>query len=48
MKTIFECWPLAELQEIIRQTEAFDPWGYGDREEAEMERPFELRRTAAE
>ncbi len=48
IKTIFEPWQLAEHLETSRQTEPFDASLYDDEEEAEMERKFELRRSAAE
>lgn len=48
IKSIFERWQLAEYLEIARQTERFDPSIYDDQEEAEMERQFELRKSAAE
>jgi len=48
IKTIFESWQLAEYLEIARQTEPFDPSLYDDEEDAEMERQFELRKSAAE
>ena len=48
IKTIFERWQLAEYLEKARQTEPFDPSIYDDREDAEMERKAELRRSAAE
>ena len=48
IKTIFERWQLAEYLEKARQTEPFDPSIYPDREEAELERQLELRRSAAE
>lgn len=46
IRTIFEPWQPAEYLERARQTEPFDPGLYDDPEEAEMERQFELRRTA--
>lgn len=48
IKTIFEQWQLAEYMEKARQTEPFDPDDYDDAEDAEMERQFELRRSAAD
>ncbi|QDU95791.1 hypothetical protein [Lignipirellula cremea] len=48
IKSIFERWQLAEYLEIARRTEPFDPSIYDDEEEAEMERKFGLRRSAAE
>ena len=48
IKTIFEPWQLAEYLETARQTEPFDPSIYDDPEEAEMERKFELRKSATE
>lgn len=48
IKDIFERWQLAEYLEIARQTEPFDTSLYDDEEEAEMERRFELRKSAAE
>jgi hypothetical protein len=48
IKTIFEPFQLAQYLETVRQTEPFDPLGYDDPEEAEMERQSELRRSAAE
>ena len=48
IKSNFERWQLAEYLEKTRQTEPFDPDDYEDAEEAEMERQFELRRSAAD
>jgi hypothetical protein len=48
IKTFFEPWQLAQYLETARLTEPFDPSGYDDPEEAEMERQSELRRSAAD
>ena len=48
INTIFERWQLAEFLETARQTEPFDTDDYDDAEEAETERQFELRRSAAD
>jgi len=45
---IFERWQLAEFLETARQTERFDPAIYDDAEEADLERQFDLRRSASE
>jgi len=48
IKEIFERWQLAQYLENARQTEPFDPSIYDDADEVEMERRFELRKSAAE
>ena len=48
IKRIFERWKLAEFLETARQTERFDPTVYDDPEDAEMERQFELSKSANE
>lgn len=48
IKKIFEPWQLAEYLPNARQTEPFDPSIYDDEETAEMERRFDLRRSAAD
>ena len=48
IKTIFEPWQLAEYLETARQTERFDPSIYDDDDDVELERQFELRRSAAD
>ena len=50
IKTIFEKWQLAEYLERARQTEPFDPGVYEAEgpEVVEIERKFELRRSAAD
>jgi hypothetical protein len=48
INSIFERWQLAEYLETARQTEPFDPSIYDDAEEADLERQFDLRRSAAE
>jgi len=48
IKRIFEPWQLAEYLEKARQKEPFDPTAYDDPEDAEMERQFELRKSANE
>jgi hypothetical protein len=48
IKTIFEPWQLAECLEKARVTEPFDASVYDDAEEAEIERPADLRRSAAD
>ena len=48
IKTIFEAWQLAEYLEQVRQTERFDPSIYDDDDDVELERQFELRRSAAD
>ena len=41
-------WQLAEYLEQVRQTERFDPSIYDDDDDVELERQFELRRSAAD
>ena len=48
IKTIFEPWQLAEYLETARTTEPFDPSLYDDAEEMEMERRYDIRRSAAD
>lgn len=48
IKSIFEPYQLAEYLETARQTEPFDPTGYDDEEEAEVERQADLARSASD
>jgi len=48
IKDIFETWQLAEYLETARQTERFDPNIYDSDDDIELERRFDLRRSAAD